>query len=152
MKGAPKGVGKRCKGEARPLSTYRRYERKEKKEEREREREKDPEAGRKDRIYQDWKLRILKKMRIEGGGVPSGGNVEVFKTRRPVPRSRQKDTTRATFAGKNPRATGIRLLLTHVAATLLRLSVSVRCRGQSRSHSQFSVTLVHSVRTGFSRH
>lgn len=43
MKGAPKGEGKRCKGEARPLSTYRRYERKEKKEE-ERERKR-PRSG-----------------------------------------------------------------------------------------------------------
>lgn len=63
--------------------------------------------------------------------------MEVFKTRRPMPCSRQKDTTRATFARKNPRATGVRLLLTHVAATLLCLSVFVHCRSQSRSHLYF---------------
>jgi len=95
---------------------------------RKKEGEKDPEAGRKDRIYRDWKPRILKKMGIEGGGVLAVG-MEVFKTRRPMPCSRQKDTTRATFAGKNPRATGVRLLLTHAAAT----SVGVRPRSVALS-------------------
>jgi len=36
--------------------------------ERERKREKDPEAASKDRIYQDWKPRVSKKIGIEGGG------------------------------------------------------------------------------------
>lgn len=100
---------------------------------REGERKGDSEAGRKDRIYQDWKPRILKKMGIEGGGALAVG-MEAFKTRRPMPCSRQKDTTRATFAGRNPRATGVRLLLTHVTATFaLSVGLSVRCR----SHSHF---------------
>lgn len=34
-----------------------------------RERERDSEAGSKDRIYQDWKPRVSKKMGIEGGGL-----------------------------------------------------------------------------------
>lgn len=60
-------------------------------------------------------------MGIEGDGAVG---MEVFKTRRPMPCSRQKDTTRATFAERNPRATGVRLLPTHVAALSLAFLLS----------------------------
>lgn len=66
---------------------------------REREKERDPEAGRKDRIYRDWKPRILKKKEIEGGGGRKG-RCSRLAVRECSLRHKlvQKDTTRATFA------------------------------------------------------
>lgn len=138
-RGRRREKGKRCKGEARPFNTYRRYERKIGKG---RETEKEPDAAREDQICRDWKPCILKKNRIEGGSVLVRGKwlKEAFKTRAREVALIPGKKILCFFRNEESRDQ-VRLLLTHVAARLLCLSVPVYCHIVAFVHTHAAIFL-----------